>query len=96
MAESQLSAVLTAACLVLIFVVRKLGLVISQRDSLSTSQQAMLKQVRQGHTLTSFDSNYPAALLVEMCASVTACDCHLCQAILDLPYCTPVLDSLMM
>ena len=45
MAESQLSAVLTAACLVLIFVVRKLGLVISQRDSLSTSQQAMLKQV---------------------------------------------------
>jgi len=31
--------------LVLIFVVRKLGLVIAQRDSLTTSQQAMLKQV---------------------------------------------------
>lgn len=45
MAEAQLSAVLTAACLVLIFAVRKLGLVIAQRDSLTTSQQAMLKQV---------------------------------------------------
>ena len=45
MAESQLSAVLTAACLVLIFIVRKLGLVMSQRESLTTSQQAMLKQV---------------------------------------------------
>lgn len=45
MAEAQLSAVLTAACLVMIFTVRKLGLVIAQRDSLSTSQKAMLKQV---------------------------------------------------
>lgn len=45
MAEAQLSAVLTATSVVLIFVVRKLGLVMSQRDSLTTSQQAMLKQV---------------------------------------------------
>ncbi|KAL3158145.1 hypothetical protein ABBQ32_011740 [Trebouxia sp. C0010 RCD-2024] len=45
MAEAQLSAVLTGACLVMIFTVRKLGLVIAQRDSLSTSQKAMLKQV---------------------------------------------------
>ena len=45
MAEAQLSAVLTAACLIMIFTVRKLGLVIAQRDSLSTSQKAMLKQV---------------------------------------------------
>ncbi|DBA84216.1 hypothetical protein WJX79_005706 [Trebouxia sp. C0005] len=45
MVEAQLTAVLTGACLVLIFVVRKLGLVIAQRDSLTTSQQAMLKQV---------------------------------------------------
>lgn len=45
MVEAQLSAVLTAACLIMIFTVRKLGLVIAQRDSLSTSQRAMLKQV---------------------------------------------------
>ena len=52
MAEAQLSAVLTAACLVMIFTVRKLGLVIAQRDSLSTSQKAMLKQVTFALQLT--------------------------------------------
>lgn len=56
MAESQLSAVLTAACLVLIFVVRKLGLVMSQRDSLTTSQQAMLKQVWGSSTSSILES----------------------------------------
>lgn len=52
MAEAQLSAVLTSACLVMIFTVRKLGLVIAQRDSLSTSQKAMLKQVITALQLT--------------------------------------------
>ena len=54
MVEAQLTAVLTGACLVLIFVVRKLGLVIAQRDSLTTSQQAMLKQVCSRSTLMAF------------------------------------------
>ncbi len=54
MVEAQLTAVLTGACLVLIFVVRKLGLVIAQRDSLTTSQQAMLKQVCSTMLLLAF------------------------------------------
>lgn len=54
MVEAQLTAVLTGACLVLIFVVRKLGLVIAQRDSLTTSQQAMLKQVCSTTMLRAF------------------------------------------
>ncbi len=54
MVEAQLTAVLTGACLVLIFVVRKLGLVIAQRDSLTTSQQAMLKQVCSTAMLLAF------------------------------------------
>ena len=72
MAEAQLSAVLTATCVVLIFVVRKLGLVMSQRDSLTTSQQAMLKQVSACQEVCAFAALPGFRLLGNAAVIITA------------------------